>query len=424
MSDDKIARTVTDAAYNHLQVFSEPVHLWPSALRERIPAFEDLYVDDPERGGVLKRLEMALLQTDAPVKLLLTGQKGSGKSWGLERLAHLAEPRRQVVTISATDTGGVTVPNVEAAEVLLLINEAVAKRLGSDLALPGTAGAALNRWIDALRARSTVLRLPDNTADLSVNLNAGFATLSARMRSDGETRRLLREVGPADLVLVANALLTRLAAQGLPVLLLIDDLDKVDPDSTRRLLVEQYAHLAKLEAQMVLTYPFSLGMGNDLPQQKYVLRNVKVFDDRGTAVVRREALTRFTDILSRLVALDLVDGLAVEEAVKNSGGIIREFGRVVRRAFEEAALAGDPAVTADHARAAIRDLRIEMERATSDGARRESLAAVRATRRLTTSTDRQLLNENMVIEYENGHPWYDVHPLIAEVVDGWAKPGA
>ena len=49
---------------------------------------------------------------------------------------------------------------------------------------------------------------------------------------------------------------------------------------------------------------------------------------------------------------------------------------------------------------------------------------MRKTRKLDGETDRALLNENMVVEYRNGHIWYDVHPLLAEVVDAWATPSA
>ena len=160
---------------------------------------------------------------------------------------------------------------------------------------------------------------------------------------------------------------------------------------------------------------------NVLTQRRHILKNVQVKAQRGSTTILPEALRHFTEVLGRLVDLELLEATGVEMAVEYSGGIMREFGRIIARSFEIASLCGDERVLPEHVRDAVRELRIELERATNDAERRKSLAAVRASTKLATATDRALLNENMVVEYVNGHPWYDVHPLLGEVVDAWLK---
>ena len=137
------------------------------------------------------------------------------------------------------------------------------------------------------------------------------------MRSSGEVRRVVRETGADDLVLVANAMLATLGRDR-PVLVLFDDLDRVSPDFARKLFGEQFSVLSRVASKMVLTYPYSLNFENVISQPRDVLLNLQVKDGPAAATVRPEALERFNALLSRLVHPDAdpVEGTAVEAAVE------------------------------------------------------------------------------------------------------------
>jgi hypothetical protein len=425
MADEKRAKTVDEAAYNHLLVFTQPVEAWPPELKARLPPFSALYLEPSGpggRAGPVTEMIARLRKIPGPVKLLLTGQKGSGKSWTLQHMSEVLADTFTVVRVSATDHSGTTLADADVSDVMVLLCEALSQRITTWQSL-AEAELALHRWAEQFKGMRGLPTVPDTTEGSDVQINAFFARFASRMRSDLETRQLVRSVSADDLILVANALLGVLGAKK-PALVLFDDLDKIDPVWARKLFGPQFGALARINAKMVLTFPFSVNFENVVAQQKEVLKNVQVRTSRTDPTLRAEAVERFTALLGRLVDLDLVDGLAVEEAVSYSGGITREFGRIMARAFEIAALADDTRVGFDHVQDAVRDLRVELERATSDAARRASLSAVRRGLRLDSDMDRALLNENMVVEYVNGHPWYDVHPLLADVVDAWAKPTA
>jgi hypothetical protein len=331
-------------------------------------------------------------------------------------------PAFNVVSVSATDDSGTTVADAEANDVLLLICAALSKQVTTWRA--GSAGSlALARWVSQLGRLDALPAVPDATDGLEVSIDAYFASFASRLRSDQDTRESIRKVGADDLLLVVNELLAVLNTTR-PVVILFDDLDKIDADFARRLFGSQFSVLAKVQARMVLTLPFSVTFENIAAVQPEVLRNVQVRDSKSSATLRPAALQQFTDLLGRLIDLALIEGMAVEMAVEKSAGIAREFGRLLARAFEIAALSGADRVTTEHVEDAIVDGRVVLERAASDSDRRASLRSIRRTREILTATDRALLNENMVVEYVNGHPWWDVHPLLAEVVDGWLKTTA
>lgn len=419
----KRARTVTEAAYKHLSVFRQSVGAWHEDLARKLPPFSELYLEPPgtgKRPGPFTELVVKLRNSEGPIKLLLTGQRGSGKSWMLQHMSEVLADEFTVVRVSATDHSGTTLADADVADVMLLLCEALSQQVTTWRSL-ADAELALKRWVDHFKGARGLPGVPDRTASFDAEIKLFFAKFASRMRSDLETRKLVREVSADDLVLVANALLQVLSAEK-PALVLIDDLDKIDPTWARKLFGPQFSTLARVNAKMLLTFPFSLNFENIVTQEKEVLRNVQVKADRKAKLVRPEAVERFTELLGRLVDLELVEGTGVEMAVEYSGGITREFGRIIARAFEIASLSGDARVLPEHVEDAVRDLRVELERAMSDSGRRASLASVRASRELRTEIDRLLLNENMVVEYVNGHPWYDVHPLLADVVDQWPKP--
>lgn len=419
---DKRAHTVEEAAYNHLLVFTQTVSAWPEELKARLPPFAALYVDPPGRDaapGPVTALERRLRKTPGPIKLMLTGQKGAGKSWAMEHLAAALEEAFLVIRVSATDASGATLAEAEITDVMVLLCEAVAQKVTAWDQLAGME-LVVARWAQQFKGLHGLPAPPSRTADSTVGLSAYFASFASRMRSSGEVRELVRSVGADDLVQVANAMLATLAATR-QTLILFDDLDKVHASFARRLFGEQFTVVGRVASKMVLTFPYSLQFENVLTQPREVLLNLQVKADRNAEGVRQEALDRFVELLGRLVDLELVEGSAVELAVAYSGGIIREFGRILARAFEKAALVDDVRVVRRHVEDAVRDLRIELILATQDGPRRESLARVRRHRQLDTELDRTLVNENLVVQYVNGKPWFDVHPLLAAEVDEWVR---
>ncbi len=418
------AKSVDEAAYKHLQVFTQPVNSWPEELKSQIPPFHELYLEPAKNPrDPVQRLLKQIQQVPGPVKLLLTGQKGAGKSWSLQHIREVLTPAYRVVWVTNPVAAFTDKAELEIADLLVLLCEALAgewKKIGwKNLASLGTMNVELVGWIRRLNELRTLPVAPKEVETGGIEFDIAFMKISSEMRVDSEVRQAVRKAGTTALQIVANHLLKALAEQGRPVLVIFDDLDKMDLASAQTLFGPQFSVLESLPAKMVLTFPYALNFQNVLTQQREVIKNIQVFDKKGATELRKEAIERFTALLHKLVEPALVDDSAVQEAVRYSAGITREFGRIMAIAFEFASLSGDDRVLLSHSQEAVTDLRVELQRATQDAERRKGLREVAKTNELSSELERQLLNENMVVEYVNGKPWYDVHPLLEEVVAGW-----
>jgi hypothetical protein len=150
------------------------------------------------------------------------------------------------------------------------------------------------------------------------------------------------------------------------------------------------------------------------------LENVKVVTRVDAETVTEASTSFFRGLYRRLVIEEgnawLPDD-ALNEAVRLSAGVPREFLRVLERAFRVADDEGATALTRRLIDQSAKELRREMFPATETEATRRRLERVRLTRRLETVEDRLLLDALLVVELTNDEPWYDVHPLLAPAID-------
>ncbi len=334
------AASLQEAAFVHCSVFTEPVWAWPDDLVSRVPPFDALFVDGrPVPAGTPdppRLLRDRLARTPGPVKLLLAGQRGSGKSWMLRRVAATLGPRFHAVTLFPAEAGA-------EADVRALI-----ERVGAALDAPRPAGAEL--------------------------------------------------------------------------VVLLDDLDKLDAEAARRAV----GGLLALPCRMVLTWPFALSFDGAFPRgagAPIVLPNVPVVDleRRG---VPEPALAFFRAVLAGILDPALVDEAAFRDAVRLSAGVPRAFGLLVRQACLHAEYAGARKLDARALALAERELRIGMLRASQSVAVRGALAGIRRAKKLASDEDRRLFDQDLLVEYVDGEPWYDVHPILAPAIDAWAATRA
>lgn len=433
MSERRPATTIDDAAFVHTSVFTEPVWGWPDELAAQVPSFDELYVAERPSEGLgdpIRIMRDRLVRTPGPVKLLMTGQKGSGKSWALKKLGQGLTEKFTVVTVSATDRSGVTVPEADVQDLLMLIAAELARHtnpvelaMRSGVQVDAAVGQRLARWVELLTAAG-VREAPTRTDAWTAELQAWIFKIATRLRSDDTVRKELRSVPAEDMAEVVRALIDVLRGRGREVVVLFDDIDKIDLVSARRIFLTQSTVLTTLNCRMVLTYPFSLNFEGVFlktvgVQTPIVLRNVKVVTSRTDPTMPASARAYFEAVLARVMEPRLVDEEALLAAIRLSAGVPREFGLILQRACLHAYYGGGTKLDLAALRLAERELRIEMQRATQSSEIRDALCDIRGARQLAGDADRALLDRNLVVEHVNGEPWYDVHPILAPTVDEW-----
>jgi hypothetical protein len=428
------ARTLDDAAYNSLlnfnrNIWEEPSDWW---------SFEDAYVDrslapDGDLAPRFKHIGALLLNNRGNTKVLFTGQIGSGKSMELRKLAEEPAIRQifEIVRFSVLDKLNDAIDN-DINHVLL----ATASELVDHVVKMGY--HQIGRWDKAdrvskdIRGWLTLLlrgpkpELPDKFDQMTVKLKTELAEWSVRLRSESERRDEVSKLEVRQLQLLVSMFLMWIEdVSERKVLLIVDDGDKLHTEvSLQSIFVRGVRTLTELPCKMILTYPFQLAFREDFVAPPEVLReqlfNIKVIKRSEPARLLDGARTFFRSLLDRLVdpAAGLIDPAVVDEAARLSAGVPREFVRLLQKGAETAATDGSPRVDHRIFTAAIANFRrSDMISRTRLGDTPTALMRVRLTKAVRHAVDLRLLRGNLLVEYVNETPWYDVNPILVAYVD-------
>lgn len=432
------AQTIAEAAGSKL--LSPALNLWDADL-----ALDELYVARPGTHTLVdgratlplsRRIRDKLLLTDGPLKIMLTGQVGSGKSSELRRLNLDPAIQAGFEQIILRLIERVDPYHADIRQLLVAVAAAIAEHVRANgltkrehWRVDETLDTELRKWVELL-AKVFDVPAPDPGDDSMIQFGAALFKFSAKLRSEASYRQLIREdqrFGVTDLIALCNRLILvveRVAER--PVLLVVDDGDKFENlEVARELFVDQFPQLARLYCRMVLTYPYALNFIAGVHQisgaESFVLENVKVVERGRETEPKPEAVAFFRELLGRRVVLGLLDDAALLEAVRYCAGIPREFVRLVRGAFEYAYNYEYERVTPDAVGFVVAELRTHMIRQTQGDSIRSVLRHIHETARLPDGFDRSLLQSLLVVEYSNDKPWYDVHPILRSHVQSFGK---
>jgi len=428
-----VAKDLAEAAYNQLETFDRNV--WET---DDIAPFEEVYVDRPPTtaGATPSReIKVALLHARGPIKVFLTGQRGSGKSMELRcvhedpeiaaRFEHVAFVAIEWLNLRST------MPELLVALAAALAKHITAQKYDQDKTWKKTADATVRKWIDILP--DIVKPGAPELAEFALAFKVPIVELSTRLREDTDLReRVLKQEHYSVTSLsrlVADLLGIVRHYAGKEVLVTLDDGDKlVLPDIARDIFLRHVDVLVRLPCRAVITFPYWLHFEkewNPVASQNevMVLQNVKVVDRAARKDVLPAAYGFFRLMYAKLVDLDagLADDEVLREAMRLSAGIPREFLRVLQKGFAFAVLRKLPRVTPDLLRLAAIELRRQMIYATQTADVRRRLMEVRRTERLVDGEDWNLLSSLLVVELTNEKPWYAVHPLLEGEVDEWIR---
>jgi hypothetical protein len=114
---------------------------------------------------------------------------------------------------------------------------------------------------------------------------------------------------------------------------------------------------------------------------------------------------------------NLVDSLALEEAISNSGGVFREMARIMRTAIGRARRRRAANVEIIDVEWATTEIRNEYRRIL-DKDDIDILKKVHQQNRLESDDRlRPLLQLLAVLEYRNGENWCDIHPVLRRLIE-------
>lgn len=432
--------------------FTAQLKTFHNTLQNNVPldAGSDLYVpilqQNPSADPILQLFQRIDFAESESVNIL-TGFRGNGKSTELLRLKHLLEEQGHIVILTNMQQYILLTKPLELGDFLLSLIAALADNAVKIHGIETIKGSPLERLWDFLNETEIDIE----KIDVKGNVGVATANIAARLRRDASFKKQVQEKlrGKLDgLVQNAHAYILDLVSalkngdENKKIVLLVDSLEQIrgvgeDAQSVYDSIVElfsgQAANLALPNVHVVYTVPPFL-----IPSAPNIVRNLggnpiciwpnihvrdkKNLDDSNGLKIMLDIVARRYADWNKFYRQDQIFKLA-----NLSGGDIRDFFRLVREGLLGVStsrignLDNKPnAVTDEMIDRAIAQLSNEFQpipdndRVQLRKIHESKHHALESMADLPTLT--RFLDANMIMNYLNGEPWYDVHPVLVKLI--------
>ena len=224
--------------------------------------------------------------------------------------------------------------------------------------------------------------------------------------------------------------------KGKKLLVIIDDLDKMRKvEQINSIFIENRNYIFSLSCKKILSIPIYLAKMPEIsnysqyPIHQFILR-LKPNPINGEAgKEEKEKIESNRQMLRRVIRtrvqedITLIDNDALEEAIDQSGGIIRQLIRIVYVAAVNVRTLEGTKISPDDIKEAVNALRNNMAGTIISTNKINMLHTILEKNVPVSETSTgfiELLQSNNVLAYENGEPWYEVNPIIRNTVKVYA----
>ena len=410
---------------------SRNLELFPLLKSEDIEKFRVEY-----GRRTLAKLRGGILSTGDAGKLIFTGHRGCGKSTLLAQLPRLMRSDDLFVTFFSisdmVEMSDVNHVNILYSIALKLLSQATKRR---DITIPPDRIAELQNWFRQTKSRTYTDELKQ-AMSIGVDLYNFFTGKLQKERKFREEVKETYERSVSDLSkqidLIAAAIF---AATGRKVLVIIDDLDKLDLAVVKGIFHDNVNALFSPNIRVVFTIPISVIREPQIysslvSRSKIILLPVMKFFSKETAHVEQaEPIEGNVAMLAKILEKRLLDHLIephiIRQIVLLSGGVLREMVRLCYQCCQECLLTLDlepdtPDVKIDDAILAEAVKAVRNEYARPIGTQRFDLLAETYRNFRPPDAESEEFLERLhglsVLEYENDDLWYDLHPLVADLL--------
>src|SRR5512136_1600064 len=372
------------------------------------------YVNRP--GNPIAELIDALLAPFyRPPKFFFSGHRGCGKSTELLHLMAHSELQKKYWPLNFSIREEADIIDLDFRDILLAIGSRMFRdyrKAGGKL--PDQLLKELNGWRGKVEEEVKTIRNGRNDFELGAGINAFFSNANLKMRLEPATRAELRQVFEKDitgLISVINNIATAIYSKEHRIpLVLIDDLDKPNLDEARAIFHDRRNIMMQPNCAIIYTVSSALFYTKEfeaIRDQAIFLPNIKLHPHGEPEVKDREGYHTMRRFVHVRIDSNLVDPLALEEAISNSGGVFREMARIMRTAVGRARRRRAAKVETVDVDCATTEIRNEYRRIL-DQDDIALLKKVHQQNRLEFDDRlRPLLQLLAVLEYRNGENWCD-----------------
>ncbi|NJM74969.1 MAG: AAA family ATPase [Acaryochloridaceae cyanobacterium RU_4_10] len=382
-------------------------------------------------------------------KLIFTGHRGCGKSTLLAEFSRRLADRYFTVFFSISDL--IEMSDVNHVNILFAIAVQMMEAAEEqNIKIKSSTKRAFYRWF----GKHTQTETTTLEADLEAGYQAGggfniasifkfFAELKAKLKVDATIRNEIK----TEFVRQISGLIARIdeiaaviqEASGKPILVIIDDLDKLDLELVESIYCNNIKPLFQPQFRIVYTIPIAanreLKVRNVISAETNDIKLMRVskFFTKGTSHqsdpdVLEEPVRIFLEILRRRIPDVLIEPEIARNIVLCSGGVLREVIRLTHRCCSKCLVQIRRELRKEADQQAVLTLKIDesiLSQALTDTQIEfaeplgqvdyELLAGVYEQFKPQDAEDQRfldLLHGLYILEYRNAALWYDLHPIV------------
>jgi energy-coupling factor transporter ATP-binding protein EcfA2 len=426
------------AARNFIEAYANTNYLRPLKGKE----MEYFYVNrgtHSELKALMGELE-AGARTAVPnnTKFLFVGHTGCGKSTELSCLVSIIETgtgrsdflQKHFLPIQYSVSEVVGLYNIEFVDIALSIILGIYRemeRLG--YVVDESPARRVYDWLYQSQMSPTQeMPRARETVGLDLGLGSLIRLIDVRLKSEGEIREgiraRIRKYIPELINLINQILYEVSAITGKNILLIIDDLDKIQPlDAALNIFREHVKSLASFDCFAIYTAPISLLYD---PALKHLGQFLEIHYMPMFRVHTKEGAPEPPDspyvailreIVYRRLSPDLFDEGVVEAAIDMTGGVLRELIRVIRGCCVYCEEYGLSRITHNALNFQKNKLKSEYYRILEHDDYKWLLRVKQTKSR--ADVNMRHLESLCVLYYPNGKGWFDVHPIVTELLEDW-----
>jgi energy-coupling factor transporter ATP-binding protein EcfA2 len=374
------------------------------------------------------------LRLDINPKVIFTGHTGSGKSTLLARFAQeMTDDGKFVAFFSIANM--VEMSQVNHINVLYSIALTLMIRAEEELVpISPRIQKDIKEWFLTTKTKTYSDGLK---GEVSIGFDF-FKTLSGKLHKENSFREEIKityEASVSDLVnkieLIAGVIQANTEKE---VLVIIDDLDKLSIKDARSMYHDNLNSLISPKIPIVFTIPIAVVRDREISGSLRILAepqllSVPKFYSQATAHQANaqpvlENVRILQDLIKKRIDSDLIEEKTMYKMVLLSGGLLRELVRISRQCCEECLLllednSDDTLKIDDEILAkAIKTLRNSFARAlgTNDFQILRDVYDKFMPPDTMEPAFLNLLHTLCVLEYENDDLWYDLHPIIVDLL--------
>lgn len=355
-------------AYRDLELF--PLITW-----EQIEAFRVDFANE-----TIARLEQAVEDAPSNGKIIFAGHRGCGKSTLLAKFsAKMMEQGYCVAFFSVADMiemSDVNHVNILYAIALNLLSQV--KKVG--VQIPQATEQSLLDWFTTTQTETV-------TKDLKSEVGVGgdwFKIITAKLKNEATFREEIKKTYSrkvSELVKKTDEIAGIIQAYTKKeVLVVIDDLDKLDLGLVEEIYKNNINSLFLPKFRIIYTIPISAIRNNELlatlqsvASRVYLMSICKFFkkgdSHKEDGIPKEQAVKLFLNILKKRVPEELVEPDIARQLVLKSGGVVRELVRIARECCSQCLLLiraeperTDIKINEEILQLAVKDLRNEFAR--------------------------------------------------------------